>query len=184
MNASDRQIISMKIGYEGNGIYAIAHKIPNLIALLFNMFGISWQQEAIRIFENDSSFEERNILINKIFNSYIIPVLTLGSCILASNFIFFDYIFDNRYFDGINYVSVLILATILSSANQFFGGIQIALKRTRQGGATTIVGAIVNIIIHFALIDQIGLYAACISTVCANLIILVLRIVLNKEEYK
>ena len=48
---------------------------------------------------------------------------------------------------------------------------------------TTIVGAIVNFLINLILIPFIGIWAACISTVCGNIIVWIIRIKDTKKYF-
>ena len=56
-----------------------------------------------------------------------------------------------------------------------FGGVLGGLKNTKVIGWTTVVGAIVNAVINFSLIQSIGLYAASVSTLVSYLIIYIFR---------
>ena len=56
------------------------------------------------------------------------------------------------------------------------------LKETKENGLTTILGAIVNVIIDLVLIKYIGLYAAALSTIIANIVICVIRYIRLKPE--
>lgn len=180
MNASDRQMINMFFGSAANGIYAITHKIPALCSVIFNMFSVSWQQEVVvRI--NDDKHEE---YFNSVLNYLLKVLLTLCAGLLAGSFILYYYIFDIKYFEAILYSPILIFAAVFLAVSQFFGGIQIALKQPKQNGVTTVIGAVVNLFTHFILYRFIGLYAAAISTLLANAIILYLRAILVKSAFR
>lgn len=180
MNASDRQLINIFFGSTANGIYAITHKIPALCSVLFNMFGVSWQQEVVNRIK-DSDREE---YFNHILNSLLELLFTVCSGLLAGSFVVYYYIFDSKYFEAIRYSPILIFSAVFLALSQFFGGIQIALKQPRQNGITTVIGAIVNILAHVGLYKYIGLYVAAVSTLMANGIILWLRILLVKNRFK
>ena len=62
----------------------------------------------------------------------------------------------------------------------FYGSLFVAFKETKIIGSSTIIGAILNIIINIALIKFIGLYAAVISTLVSNYIVTIIR----KEKLK
>ena len=70
----------------------------------------------------------------------------------------------DQYLDAYNYIPILILANSFNVLIGLFGGIYIAKKLTKKMTSTTIVSAIINLIINIALINFIGLYAACFST--------------------
>lgn len=180
MNASDRQIINLFFGDTANGVYAIAHKIPALCSVVSNMFSLSWQQEVISNIESPN----RNEYFNKVFNSFVVVLFTACSGLLASGFIFYNYIFDIKYYDAIKYSPILICAALIMSISQFLGGIQIALKQSKKNGITTVVGAICNIIVHLLLVNIVGLYAAAVSTLVGNLLTMILRLFLLKDIFR
>lgn len=177
MNASDRQIIRIFFGAEANGIYAVSHKIPSLCSTILGVFSVSWQQEvSVRI--ND---EGCRIYFRDVFQKILGILLPLCSLILSVNFLFFEYIFDARYRMGAVYAPILLLSAAVVPVIQYLGGIQIALKRPKENGATTITGACCNVIFHLILLHLIGLYAAAVSTLIANLVIVGIRAVKLKD---
>lgn len=180
MNASDRHIINVYFGDFANGIYAIAHKIPALCSVIFNMFSISWQQEVIEKIEDS----EHNNYFNSVFNKMLVLLLSFCSCLLSGSWILYFFVFDMKYFRGIQYTPILIASAVVMALSQFLGGIQIALKKPRENGITTVVGAICNVFFHLLIIEWLGLYAAAISTFIANIVIFVLRVYLLKGYYK
>lgn len=166
LNVSDRQMIAIFLGASANGIYAMANKIPGLCTVIFSMFNISWQQSIVSKVGKEDWKEYANL----IFNRMLVFLLTLCSGILSVVFILFQYIFDSKYRSGMTYVPILVTAVIFSSLMLFYGGIQIALKLTAENGITTVIGAIVNLTVDILLIRAIGLYAAAVSTLVANMV--------------
>ncbi|MCQ2548467.1 MAG: oligosaccharide flippase family protein [Lachnospiraceae bacterium] len=178
IGVSDRTFINIFLGAAANGIYAIAYKIPNLCASVFNVFSISWQETAVELVDSDT----RDTYYNQVYNSTISIIISLCGGLLAINFFLFNYIFNFRYIEGMLYSPILISSAIFSSLSQYFGGIQISLKKTTENGLTTVSGAITNIVIDLALIKYIGLYAAAISTIVANFTVCYLRYVRLRRE--
>ncbi len=180
INVSDRTIINMFLGASFNGIYAIASKVPNFCTSLFSVFNISWQESAI---ENINS-EDKNNYFNNVYNKMFLTLVSLCCCVLGIQFILFNYIFDFRYFDAHLYVPILITSTIFSTMSIFFGGIQISMKKPKINGVTTIIGAVVNVLLHLLLIKPIGLYAAAISTLISQVIVFILRKYYINKDFK
>jgi len=178
MNASDRQIINIYFGDGATGIYAITHKVPGLCSIIFGMFGVSWQQEIV----TKIGMQDSNNYINQIFEKLLVTLLTTCSGILAGSFILYYYFFDKKYFEAIQYSPILISSVVFTTVSVFLGGILIALKDPKKIGITTVIGAILNIMIHILLIQFIGLYAACISTLISNMVVVLLRIILLKRK--
>ena len=171
INVSDRTLIKIFLGTAFNGIYAIAYKIPNFCASIFNVFSISWQEAAVDLVDSD----ERNAYYNNVYNRTTSTMISLCGGLLALNYFLFHFVFDIRYFDARLYSPILITSVIFGSLTQYFGGIQISFKRTKENGLTTMLGAVVNVIIDLALIKLIGLYAAAISTLVSNIVICLAR---------
>lgn len=179
MNASDRKIINMFFGASANGIYAIAHKIPAFCSVLFSMFSVSWQQEVVEKIDTKDCIDYFDFVFNKMLN----VLISLCVFLLAGSSILYYYIFDERYLEAIQYSPILILSAGFMALSQFLGGIQIALRKPKQNGITTIIGATSNVLIHFSLIGTLGMYAASVSTLIANVIIFLLRALQLKKFY-
>ncbi len=171
VNVSDRSIIRLFLGSAANGIYAIANKVPALCTSVFGMFSISWQQTASEMIDS----KERNKYFEQVYNSSISILISLCIGIISCNFLLFNYIFDPKYDLARFHTPILMLSIFLFSVSQFLGGIQISFKRPKENGITTIIGAIVNVIVNLSLIPFIGLFAASISTFVSNLVLVVLR---------
>ena len=171
VNASDTTIINFFINTTANGIYAMANKIPNICTSIFSVFSIAWQESAIDM--KDS--KERNNYYNEVYNKMVLILISLCIGILSCNFIIFDYILDVKYIEARLYTSILVTSVIFNIISQFYGGIQISLKQPKANGITTIIGAVSNILVHLILIKFVGLYAAALSTLISQIIIVVLR---------
>lgn len=171
INVSDRTIINSFLGAAANGIYAMSYKIPNLCSSVFSVFGVAWQEKATEMLDEDG----RNKYYNDVFNKMLATGLSITIAITSVNFILFDYVFDAKYYEGHLYAPLLTMSVILSTLSLFFGGIQISMKQSKSNGISTVIGAIANIVVHLGLINMIGLYAACISTLISNLLVVLIR---------
>lgn len=179
LNVSDRLIIKFALGAAANGIYAISYKIPNLCSAIFGMFSISWQQQASLLKEE----KERQNYFQRIFNQTLSTLLSLCAGILSCNFLFFNYIFDSKYYEARLYAPILAVAIVFMSLSQFFGGIQISLKQPKENGITTVIGAVVNLVVNIVLIKFVGLYAAALSTLISNIVVTETRRIRLKNRY-
>lgn len=171
INVSDRTVIKMFLGASANGIYAIAYKIPNILSAVFGVFGVSWQQAATESL-ND---EDRDKYFNSVYNKMIAVLIPLCCGILSLNSWLFNYVFDEKYYEGYLYAPILIGGTLFSTLSQFYGSIQISFKQPKANGVTTVIGAISNLIIHLLFVKYIGLYAAAISTIVSQIVVCILR---------
>ena len=171
INVSDRTIINMFLGAVSNGIYAIAYKIPNILTSVFSVFSVSWQQSATEAISDSN----RNEYYNKVFNQMTTVLIGICCGVLSLNFLFFNYIFDSRYYEGFRYAPILIAGTVFATISQFYGSIQISFKQSKENGVSTVIGAVSNLVIHLSLIKVMGLYAAAISTLMSQFIVCIIR---------
>lgn len=171
MNVSDRTIVSWVLGPASNAILAVSNKIPNLCQTFFGVFSLSWQESASQTI-NDV---DRDKYYCKIMNNTAQMLLSTAAVILSFNFCFFKVLFTSEYLDGYYQVPILIVAIVFSTMSQFFGGIYIAQKESKKNGKTTVLAAIINLIVTVILIEHIGLYAATISTLISYTILIIIR---------
>lgn len=178
VNGSDRTIINIVLGSTFNGIYAIANKVPAMCTTLFSVFHLSWQENA----SSSINDEDRDYYFSNIMNKMLIELLSISICITSINFILFDYIFDAKYKMGYFHVPILITSVIFSVLSQYFGGIFIGLKEPKYNGITTVLAAVVNILINVSFINTIGLYAASGSTLIAYIFLCLIRYFIIKQK--
>lgn len=178
VDASDRTIVSTILGSSTNAILAVAHKIPNLCQTIFSVFHMSWQENATETI-ND---KDRDKYYSSIMNNMFVILTSICVLILSGNFIIFKVLFTEEYFSAYYQVPILMISIVLSMLAQFIGGIYVAKMESKTNGTTTIIAAIINIIVHLALINFIGLYAATISTLVAYLALFIIRYVKVKKE--
>lgn len=167
INVSDRSMIGFAVGSVANGIYAVACKVPNLCTSIFGVFGVSWQETASDLVGS----EERNSYYNSVLNKTIKTMLSTCAVVLTLTFPLFDLMFELRYHDAMLYVPILVTSVAFNSLALYFGGIQISLKRPKENGITTMLGAIANVVINAIFIPFFGIFAAATSTLVANAVI-------------
>lgn len=180
IDVSDRTIISLFLGSAFNGIYAIANKIPSIISAIFGVFNVSWQQSAIDALEKS----DRNEYYRRVVNKLLVILMSLCCGVLSLNFLMFNYIFDHKYYCGHIYVPILVSAVIFSTLSHFYGGLQISFKQPKENGITTVIGAVLDILIHLLLIRWFGLFAAALSTLLSQLFLCSLRHIRIKRFVK
>lgn len=184
VSLSDRLIITYFMGASYNGIYAAASKIPNLLVTFYNAFNLAWTELAARSIEEKDSCKYYSKLINTLCTFCFGALIAL----IAISPVLFDLLIDNKFDSGRLQMPILFLGVVSSCLVSFYGGLYVALKKTKQVGISSIVGAILNALINIIFIRKIGLYAASISTVVSFIVILMYRIIEMKKyiniEYK
>lgn len=173
MNVSDRTIISYYLGLSVNGIYAVASKFPGIVSTLFSIYNLSWAESATL----NVNTPNRDAFFTDIFNVTTDIVSSISLLLISFMSIAFSYLIGSSYSDAYNYIPILILATFFSCLMSFLSSIYIATKNTKKLARISLISAAINILVHLLLIRYIKLYAACISTIIAYLVVLIYEFV-------
>ena len=87
----------------------------------------------------------------------------------------FPIMINSKYNGAYPYIPPLVLATVFNVAICLYSQIYLAKKMSKQVAGTTIMGAIINILINIVFIKYIGLYAAAISTTISYFVMVLYR---------
>ena len=87
----------------------------------------------------------------------------------------YKIVIGEKYIGSYNFIPILLYANSWSIMISLYGGIYIALKKTKEIANTTIISAIINLIVNLLFIKIIGLYAACISTLISYFLMSIYR---------
>lgn len=172
-NTSDRLIIAFFLGNAANGIYAAANKIPTIYMTIYNVFNMAWTESISRSQEDKDK--------DKFINGMLLTLYRFFGClcvgIICCMSLLFPFLIGKNYFNAYNHVYILMVAIFFNSMCAMYGGIFTGYKKSKTIGTTTIVGAIVNIVINFLFVRIWGLYAASISTLVSYIVIMIVRVI-------
>ena len=173
INISDRLVISKFMGASANGVYSVSYKFPNMVETVYHYFYTAWSESASRVLTKGREKAEEyyqslhNTISNLMFS--VIVLMIAGMPIMFRVFIRGDYI------RGYEYIWILLLAMYFDSLAKFYSGVFTALKKTDVMAVSTLIAAIINLMINIGLIKHIGLYAAAGSTLIADLVLVLIR---------
>lgn len=178
--SSDRYVITMFIGTAANGIYSIASKFSQLLTFMTSVFQLAWQESAII----ERSSDERNEFYTNIFNIYM--KLLMGGYLIVLPFIkiIMPVLLDSSYQMGYVYNPILLLGAVFSAFSQFYGSAYLVFKKTSGAFSTTIIAAVINLLIGIGLIKWIGLFAPALGTAVSFLVQWVIRSYQMKDYFK
>ena len=177
MTASDRYMILLFAGASANGLYAVATKFPSVLVVLNQIFFQAWQMSAVEEFESEKKSEFYSIVFR-----YFSLVMFLGASflILLSKPIV-ELVIAYEFHDAWTFIPFLVLGVVFQSFSAFLGTNYIAAKKTAGVFRTTVIGAIVNIILNFLLIPFIGAIGASISMFLSFFITWLIRVFDTKK---
>ena len=167
INMSDRIILTQMVSSAANGIYAMANKFPNIINVLYGYFYTAWKESAAKIVKEDN----KNQYYNSIYHDAKRFLYAVTICLIAVMPFAFPIFINEAYNEAYVYIPIVMIATYYSNLSSFYGGIFSAYKDTKIMGTTTIVAAVINLVIDLLLVNTLKIYAACFSTLIANFIV-------------
>ena len=161
------------INASANGIYAVSAKFSNILASIYQIFNMSWQESASIHINSEDREEFFSGVLNNTYKIFFSICLLL---MVGMPFVF-NILIGKDYFDAKQYIPILLLSNVFSAVANVLGGIYIAKKDTKNVAKTTITSSILNIVINVVLIKFIGLYAAALSTLISCVFLYLYRLV-------
>lgn len=170
-SASDRLFILYFIGISANGIYAMASKIPNILSILMSIFLQSWQISVVQEFSSPEGKE----FITKVFRVFVTVLFMVAIALVMLIKPLFRILVSPAYYVGWQVAPLLIYSILYSNISGFIGTIYTATKQTVPIMYTTVVGAIVNVILSFSLVPTLKLNGAALANILSFMVVSVLR---------
>lgn len=171
-NDASRLIILMFVGSAGNGLYAVANKIPSLVSILFGLFQNAWEISAVKTSENKSANKIYSATFNTVFG-----IILFGSIFVVGILkLFMRFYVAEDFFIAWEFIPILLLTAIFSSVSAFLGTTYLVAKETKGLFTTTIWGTIINIALSFILIPFFGVHGAGISGVVGFFVVSLIRL--------
>lgn len=157
MNMSDRYVIRYFLGEASNGIYSISCKLPAILNLITHFFTLAWQEETIA--NNDDKKYK-----GQVFEHYYLLLFSVSALLIPLSKYLLHLFVNEAYYEGWKYVPVLYVATVFNALAAFLGAEYLKKKKTRNIMWTSMLAAVVNLVVNLLLVRQIGMHAASIST--------------------
>lgn len=173
----DRYFVTYFCGVSGNGVYSVASKIPTILSTCYSVFASAWTLSAIKEFDP----EDKDGFFSKTYNMYGALMTIACSFIILFNIPLARILYSKSFFVAWKYSSVLLLSVMFNTFTVFQGSIFSAAKKTKVIATTTIISAIVNIIMNILLIPTMGILGAAIATAFSYFIMWLARYVFSKK---
>lgn len=175
-NSIDRYFIIWLLGTAENGIYSIAYKIPTIINVVQSIFNQAWTLSAVKEFD-----DKEDDFYSNTYKNYM--MLLIFSC---SGLIIFDQliakiIYSNDFYVAWKYVPFLLISAVFAALNAFMDSIFAASMDSKIIAQTTILGAVINIILNLILIHFIGTMGAAISTMISYFVMWIFKFIKAKR---
>lgn len=171
-NAVGRYVIGFFIGASGNGIFAVATKITNLLSILYAMFLQAWQLSAISEYES----ERRNETFSNVFENFSMLMIIASSAILVLEKVALRYFVNDVYFEAWKVIPFILIGTIFSSFAEFVGISYLAAQQTKGLMKTTLYSAVISLGLNIIFVPLMGINGSGIAMIISYLVLLVVRL--------
>ena len=180
MNSLDRIMVTSMINVESNGIYAVSYKIPTILMTVTSVFNQAWMFSAVK--EKDSV--DKNEYTNKVLKYLSIIIIITASILIVILKPLMKIYVGNDFYEAWKYVPPLLIGTVFLTLGTFLSNEYTAHKDSAGFLKSSIIGATVNLILNFILINLIGVMGAAIATCISYLTVLIFRIFDTKKYVK
>ena len=169
------------------GIYQANYKLGIFMMLFVSMFQYAWQPFFL------TNAKEKNA--KEIFSKVLTLFAIVGAVILVSLSLFVDEIakiniYGGHTIIGHEYLGGLVIVPIILFGYYFHGfyvnfnaGLYIE-EKTKYFPAVTGAGAIVNIVVNFALIPTMGIVGAALATLASYFVMAIGLFIVSQKVYK
>lgn len=174
---SNRFVITWLCGVTANGIFAVSYKIPSILVMLQGIYSQAWTLSAVKDFDKD----DKNGFFSKMYASYNICMVLACSILIICSRLLAGILYLGDFFIAWKYVPFLLISAIFGALSGYIGGIFAAAKNTKIFGQTSILGAIVNLILTVILVWKIGVIGAAIAALVSNFLIWWIRVTVVRK---
>ena len=179
-SVSDRYMVTAFINSSANGIYSVSYKLPTFLTLLSTVFMEAWQFSAVS--ESEGKREEHIEFFSKVWGSFQSLMFMAGAFVIALCEPLIRVLTTKAYFEAWKYIPLLAASMVFSSFASFMGSVYIVERKSKNSFLTSMVGALLNIVLNAALIPTIGIQGAAIATFASYFLVFVIRTV-NARKY-
>lgn len=138
---------------------------------IYTLFNMAWT-ESVALYINDADNEK---YISNISNIIVKLFSFISFGIISAMPFVFNIMVNEKFNDAYNQIPILMIASIFNVIIGLVSTVYIAKKDTKAIAKTSIITAIINLIVDLVLIKFVGIYAATISTLVAYMIMAIYR---------
>lgn len=177
-NSMDKIMIINMLGTFDLGIYSIGSKMAQASQLIYagfvggySYFKFSTMKDSDQVEMNSRLFEYLG-LISALAFIIVYPIIP----------ILFELLFESVYVQGAIVAPYLFLSPLLLILFQVVGSQFIVVKKSHYASISLVIGALVNVILNYILIQRIGIEGAALATLVGYIISVLFVSVIAKKK--
>ena len=160
LHSSDKVMIEAFIGASALGMYTAATKIPSLLNVITGLFNQAWTLSSIREVESNSD----GGFYSKVFNLFSVVMFGAGMVLAPMMQPFMSIYVGSEFRAAWQYIPLLLYAAVFYSLYSVTGSMYAAIEKTNNDMCTSVLCAVLNIMLNYLGIKTCGVWGAIIST--------------------
>lgn len=166
MNSLNRVLSYDILGSVNNGYLSVIVKFTSIFTVFVSVIVLAWQEIA---YENYSS-KNRKTTYSKYVNQYLVFSAILMTGIMFATLIAFKWIVDEQYWNAYSLIPISFVAVYFNGVSAFSGPLYAAENKTKTLFYSSLIGAIVNIIVLYIFIGRLGVVVVPVSLMAGFMI--------------
>lgn len=179
-NSGNRLVYNALYGNAASGIYSIGNRFSSIIALATTCFTYAWQDLAFT--SATSSSKEASALYTKACNKYQQFLTAATVLILPLIKIVFPVLIKGDYVSADEIIPTFIIVAVISGYAAFIGNVFYAIKDTKFISISTVIAALINLLICYPLIKMMGAFGTNLAIIIAFTVNIGIRAVILKRK--
>lgn len=159
IGAFGRTIITAVLGVASAGLYAVGYRFTMLFSGIPYVFNLSWTESASLAFKH----EDRDAYYSRIANSSLKIFCIAAALMMLFIGLSFDWFIDLSYRQAYYVVPLLMIGLLFNAMASYYHAIFAAHKDTKFIALSSIVAALVSIIISATLVNVLDIYGVAIG---------------------
>ena len=163
------------------GVYDYAYRIVKMIISILQSMGYVILSRIANLSANNNQKDIKRYINKSIsFSLFLGFPMMFGLVGIANNFV--PLYLGDEFTEVSRVILILSPLIVITSFNSILGTqLLLAIKKDKEYTRATVAGAILNIILNFALIPVLGIYGACITSLFSEVIVMIIQLIYSRK---
>ena len=177
---SDRLFIEQMVGIEAVGIYSVGYMFGMVVLLFTDAFIKAWSPWFYKSIVNPTA--EKKIKIVKYSYIYIVSIFILAIVISYVGEWVLPYVVDEKFYNAKEYILWIALGYAVHGVYKIFFPYLVHINKTTFLAFSTLLAAIINVILNYFFIHYYGAIGAAYATIVSFLVSAILVFLYQKNH--
>ena len=178
----DRIILEKMTGMSSVGVYSIGYFLGSILGLFTNAFNKVWGPWVTKKLSEDINKYKKDFV--KYTYIYIFLLLVASVCCYIGAKIYLEFFIDKTYRSSFEVISYVLGGMIFQGIYFSMFHYMTYFGKTKIFGITTILSALLNILLNIVLIKKNGMVGAAQATLVSYLFICIIVGIYTQRNYK